>query len=100
MPLLDFLDGLKPSDVAEVRAALGLLAGKGHELRPPLNEQLGDQISCLRINGEDGTHRVFYWPFGKGIVVLGHGFSKEAAEVSARAGQAGQEDEGAVRGEP
>jgi phage-related protein len=77
VPLLDFLDGLKPSDVAEVRAALGLLAEKGHELRPPLNEHLGDQIYYLRINGEDGTYRVFYWPFGKGIVVLGHGFSKK-----------------------
>jgi phage-related protein len=77
VPLLEFLDGLKPSEVAEVRAALGLLAEKGHELRPPLNEHLGDQIYYLRISGEDGTYRVFYWPSGKGIVVLGHGFSKK-----------------------
>ena len=80
VPFLEFLAERKDTEKIDIRAALTLLRFKGHALRPPHNEHLGDQIYYLRINSEDGTYRVFYWPFGKGIVILGHGFSKKTGQ--------------------
>lgn len=77
VPFLDFVAALKPGEKAAVTASLELLKEMGHLLRPPHNEHLGDRIYYLRILASDGTYRLFYWPFGKGIVILGHGFSKK-----------------------
>lgn len=77
VPLLDFLADLRDSARVEIIASIEALGRLGHRMRPPHNEHLGDQLYYLRINGEGGTYRVFYWPFGQGIVVLGHGFSKK-----------------------
>lgn len=77
VPLLDFLDALKLSDRMAVLALMEELARLGHRLRPPHNEHLGDQLFYLRVKGEDGAYRVFYFPHGKGICVLCHGFSKK-----------------------
>lgn len=32
------------------------------------------------VRGDDGTYRVFYFPHGKGVCVLGHGFSKKTSK--------------------
>lgn len=77
VPLLEFLNTKKPRVQLAVIAAIERLKQEGHRLRPPLNEHLGDQLYYLRITAEDGTYRVFYWPHGKGIVVLAHGFAKK-----------------------
>lgn len=77
-PLIEFMWGLKLRDQMVVLAAIEALKALGHRMRPPQNEHLGDQLYYLRFNGEDGTFRVFYWPFGKGVVVVGHGFSKKS----------------------
>ncbi len=77
VPLLEFFDERKSVEMADIRAAIGRLAKEGFGLRPPANEHLGGQLYYLRIQSEDGTYRLFYWPFGKGVVILGHGFSKK-----------------------
>lgn len=77
VPLLIFLDGLKRSDRMAVVAVIEELERLGHGMRPPHSEHLGNQLYYLRVRGEDGSYRVFYFPHGKGICVLGHGFMKK-----------------------
>lgn len=84
VPLIDFMDKLKLSDRMAILSVIEALGQLGHEMRPPHNEHLGDQLYYLRVRGEDGTYRVFYWPFGKGIVILGHGFSKKTDKCPPR----------------
>ncbi len=80
VPFLRFFERLKPREKADVRATLELLKERGHLLRPPHNEHLGGRLYYLRIASVDGHYRVFYWAHGKGIVILGHGFSKKSRQ--------------------
>ncbi|MBI5154637.1 type II toxin-antitoxin system RelE/ParE family toxin [Candidatus Poribacteria bacterium] len=80
VPFLRFFEERKDAEKVAIRAALGRLRQLGNTLRPPLNEHLGEQIYYLRIAAGDGHWRVFYWPFGRGVVILGHGFSKKTAK--------------------
>ena len=94
VPFLDFYDSRKKRKKADILAALERLRQFGHALRPPYNEHLGDQMYYLRIPSEDGAYRIFYWPHGKGVVILGHGFSKKErtcppGEITAREENAG-----------
>lgn len=77
VPLLDFVGKQRVRVRQEIIAAVEELRIQGHRMRPPHNEHLGGQLYYLRIDAEDGTYRVFYWPHGRGIVILGHGFSKK-----------------------
>lgn len=81
VPLVEFLNGRKARDRAKIIAALEDLAKFGNNLRPPATEHLGDKLYYLRIRGEDGTYRIFYWPTGRSIVVLGHGFAKKTPKA-------------------
>lgn len=80
IPLFDFLAERKEAERVSIRATLEHLRDRGHELRPPVTEHLGNRLYYLRVTTLDGTYRIFYWPFGKGIVVAGHGFSKKSGK--------------------
>jgi phage-related protein len=53
------------------------LAECGHELRRPEADYLRDEIYELRVKLQELNLRLVYFFFGRTIVVISHGFSKE-----------------------
>jgi phage-related protein len=78
VPVRDWLLGLpaEPQDRCVVR--LGLLAQRGHELRRPHCENLGDGIYELRVKHGRVNYRMLYFFHGQVAAVVSHGFTKEA----------------------
>lgn len=76
VPLLDWLDSLRPKAVAKCRVRIERLAELGHELRRPEAEFLRDGIYELRVGFQGQNHRVLYFFHGKAVVVLSHGLVK------------------------
>src|SRR5258708_6817687 len=62
---------------SHVRAVLSLLADKGHELRRPHAENIGDGLYELQVKFYCENLRMLYFFHGRTIAVVSHGFSKE-----------------------
>lgn len=80
IPLLDWLDDLEkrePDIYAKCLQRILDLANRGHDLRRPLAEHLGDGIYELRIRRQRVHYRMLYFFHGRNIAILTQGFTKE-----------------------
>jgi phage-related protein len=83
VPLLDWLDGLPAKVQAKCVQRIDRLGELGHELRRPEADYLRDDIYELRSSYQGVHYRMLYFFAGKAVVILSHGFTKEA-EVPSR----------------
>lgn len=82
VPLLDWLDGLKPPKaVAKCRVLIELLNQIGHKLRRPHADYLRDDIYELRTKLGSVRLRMLYFFHGRELAVITHGFAKTVAHV-------------------
>ncbi len=63
----------------KVAAALTRLAANGHDLRRPTAAPLRDGVYELRVSVGNLNYRALYFFAGRGIAVMAHGCTKEAA---------------------
>jgi hypothetical protein len=80
VPVLDWLRELRRTDekaYAKCVAAIGRLAGLGHELRRPLADFLRDGIHELRVHKGRVQYRILYFFHGRSVAILAHALTKE-----------------------
>jgi len=81
VPMVEWLAKLPP-DAADVCVArVRLLRDGGCELRRPFADLLRDGIHELRAKRRGINYRMFYFFFGRKVVVVSHGFLKQRARV-------------------
>lgn len=82
VPLLEWLDGLKPRKaVAKCRVLIELLKAAGQDLRRPHADILRDEIYELRVHVGRVQYRMLYFFHGRGKAIVSHGFIKRGAAV-------------------
>jgi phage-related protein len=82
VPLLEWLDGLKPPKVvAKFRVLIELLKAVGQDLRRPHADILRDEIYELRARVGRVQYRMLYFFHGQGTAIISHGFIKRGAAV-------------------
>ncbi len=72
----------------KIAAALQRLATEGHALRRPTSAPLRDGVYELRVGIGRVNYRALYFFAGKGVAVIAHGCTKEAAVDEADIGRA------------
>ncbi len=77
VPLLDWLDGLKPKALAKCRVKIERLSSVGNELRRPEADYLRNGVYELRVGLEGRNYRRLYFFWGTMTLVLAHGLVKE-----------------------
>lgn len=77
IPALDWLDGQPVQAQDRCAAALILLSRFGHELRRPHVENIGQGLYELRVPVGRQNFRFLFSYFGRQVVVVSHGFTKE-----------------------
>lgn len=78
-PLIGWLDSLETEARIRCVERLTLLGQKGHELRRPHAENIGDDLYELRVKFFRLNLRMLYFFHGRTVAVVSHGFSKERA---------------------
>ncbi len=81
VPLEDWLNELEssqPRAYAKCVHAILELSRLGYELRRPMADSLRDGICELRVKLKRVHYRLLYFFHGRNVVVLSHGFTKEA----------------------
>ncbi|MBI2346732.1 MAG: type II toxin-antitoxin system RelE/ParE family toxin [Deltaproteobacteria bacterium] len=76
-PVNAWLTDLPKKIQAKAEVRLERLAELGHELRRPEADYLRDEIYELRWKGQTVNYRILYFFYGREIVVLAHGLTKE-----------------------
>jgi phage-related protein len=74
---LDELEHREPKAYAKCLARILELAEKGNEMRRPHADYLRDGICELRATLGKDQYRLLYFFFGKNIVAVSHGITKE-----------------------
>lgn len=77
VPLIEWMDLLKPVAYNKCQAKIELLKDNGYELHRPAADLLRDNIYELRIQHEGVQYRILYF-FHEGYIVLSHGLQKES----------------------
>ena len=77
VPILKWLDGLPGKVQDKCAARIKRLRDLGHELRRPEADYLRDGIYELRLRHQTVNYRVLYFFYGKSVVVLTNGLTKE-----------------------
>jgi len=77
VPVLGWLDGLKPKVFTKCRVRIERLRNQGHELRRPEADYLQDGIYELRVGLEGINYRMLYFFHGSKTAVISHGLVKE-----------------------
>ena len=77
VPILEWLDGLPCKVQDKCTARVKRLRDLGHELRRPEADYLRDGIYELRLRHQTVNYRVLYFFYGKSVVVLTNGLTKE-----------------------
>ncbi len=82
VPLLEWLDGLKPPKVvAKCRVLIELLKAAGQDLAVPTRTCCGTRsTNCERSVGRV-QYRMLYFFHGQGTAIISHGFIKRGAAV-------------------
>ena len=80
-PFLEWFESLPERVQDKIVVRLERLKELGHELRRPEADYLRDDIYELRVKWQSINYRVLYFFFGRQLVVLSHGFSKQQARV-------------------
>lgn len=78
IPAAEFLRGLKPAVRLKASMRLRLLETQGFELRRPYGDYLDRGIYELRFRHRTTQYRLLYFFHGRNVVVVSHGFTKEA----------------------
>jgi phage-related protein len=81
VPILEWLDGLVPRTRDKCLVRLEHLEEYGHELRRPEADYLRNDIYELRAKHLGVNYRMLYFFHGTKVVVVSHGFSKQASKV-------------------
>lgn len=76
-PVREFLDSLSAKEQAKIFAYIVELKNRGHNLRRPMADYLGDGIYELRPK----SNRMFYFFFLKNSAVLVHAIKKKADKI-------------------
>ena len=76
-PVNKWLMDLPKKIQAKAEVRLERLAELGHELRRPEADYLRDEIYELRWRMQTVNYRILYFFYGRKIVVLAHGLTKE-----------------------
>lgn len=76
-PITEFLQGLTRKENAKVGVYLKALKAKGHELRRPMAEYLGEGIYELR----PGDKRMFYFFYFRENAVVVHAIRKKTDRI-------------------
>jgi phage-related protein len=79
VPVLEWLDELPANVRNKCTMYINLLEAKGHELRRPQCDYLGDDIYELRPSFAGRQFRILYFFYGNEAVALTHGIKKEKA---------------------
>ena len=77
VPVLDWIISLIPKAQAKCLARLNRLLQKGHELRRPEADYLGEGIYELRVGLQGINYRLLYFFYGRTVAVISHGLVKE-----------------------
>lgn len=80
-PVYEFLDSLNDKTIAKVVRVIGLIREHGPFLKRPFADKVEGDIYELRIHFSDSQIRILYAFFGKGNVVLLHGFRKKSNRI-------------------
>jgi phage-related protein len=83
-PVLDWFDTLPRKAQEKCFVRIERLAERGHELRRPEADYLRDGIYELRAKHAGVNYRLLYFFYGRTVVVLSHGFSKQRSRVPER----------------
>ena len=78
IPFIDWLQKQQPKVLAKCQVSLERLSELGHELRRPEADYLRDDIYELRVGMRGQNYRMLYFFYGRDVVVLSHGLTKEA----------------------
>ncbi len=79
-PVVEWLEDLRNTDeiaYGRCAAAIGRLAGLGHELRRPLADMLRNGVYELRIRSGRVNIRILYFFHGRGLAILAHALTKK-----------------------
>ncbi|MBI1390419.1 MAG: type II toxin-antitoxin system RelE/ParE family toxin [bacterium] len=79
VPILDWMDALPLKVLDKCTIRLERLEQQGHELHRPEADYLRDGIYELRVRHQSVNYRMLYFFFGRTIIVVSHGFTKERA---------------------
>ena len=84
-PVQNFLDEVKKSDSDDFAAVLaGLVRLRNREYhRPPLSKPLGDGLFELRHVGKLNTRMLYFFAFGRRIIIV-HGIRKKTRALASR----------------
>ena len=81
VPFMDWFDRLPEHAKDQCLAKLTLLREKGHELRRPASENLGEGIYELRPKSRNVNYRVLYFFHAQEAAVVSHGIQKQQEKV-------------------
>lgn len=76
-PVLEWMEEIPPQAQMKGEARLKRLGQLGHEMRRPEVDYLRDGIYELRWRFQSVNYRLLYFFFGREIVVVSHGLTKE-----------------------
>jgi phage-related protein len=83
VPILEWMDALKPKARAKLIARLGVLRELGYQIlaNRTMAAYLRDDIYEIRFVGEGVQYRALFFFRGQGLCIVSHGISKDTAEV-------------------
>ena len=76
-PVINFLLGEPSRAQEQAQSRIQLLAERGHQLRRPYTDSLGDGLYELRWHTRRVQYRLLYSFLGRGVAVLLHACTKE-----------------------
>jgi hypothetical protein len=82
VPILEWLDSLRPKALDKCTVRIERLKELGHELRRPEADFLRDGIYELRVGLQHVNYRMLFFFHGGTAAVVSHGLVKEAAVPS------------------
>lgn len=83
-PALEWMRTLEKTPVSRLQAVMEKLAEKGHALQRPHVAPLGEGISEIRARVGKVRYRLFFFRYGRNMVILSHGMIKKAGKVPAK----------------
>jgi phage-related protein len=78
VPAADYVLAAPESAFEKLVTAIDRLKQLGHSARRPLADYLDDGIYELRVRDGNVQHRLLYFFHGRAVVILTHGFTKDA----------------------
>lgn len=77
IPVVDWLNRITLKARDKLLYKIGRLRNLGHEIRRPEADYLRDGIYELRVRHVSVQYRILYFFYGRDVVILSHGLTKE-----------------------